>query len=279
MKLKIREESFTVTANIDERIRSPKSKLVVHQPDINSTRFIPKTKNKVITKDSYWKIQPKIGGIVLSERKSNRIHKTTTTDGVSIHPRKNNGVLKTNNTDGIVLKKQTSTAVYKHLKVIDLFSPDVVPNALMWTSDYEDLYDGIDASCLIFSFGDGINNFSFLSNSEQITGINTPIELEISWTNYSYKDNFDYNSVIDPIVVWKVWKGSSEYDPIGTDTLLPEGSPVTITVVNGDWITFTGNSVGPSPVNQPQIRAYTIKNKSNGNSVLANFTIGSYVMF
>jgi hypothetical protein len=277
MKLLVKEENFTISANIDERIKTSKSRLVVKQSPYSFSRVLPKNKNRAIIKDSSWTIRPKIGGVVLNQKLSNRVYKTADTDGIVINPRKNSIVLKASTSNSISIQKQTATAVYKQLRVVDLYVPDVVPNAVTWISDYEDLYDGTEDTqgFMFYGFNNGVTGFSFQSSTETINGINTPIQLEISWTtNYSYKDNTTY-STIDSNVQWKVWKGT-QIDAFQNSTPLPEGSPVTITVANGDWITFTGNAIGPVAITQPQIRAYTITNKSNGNSVLGSFTIGTF---
>lgn len=276
MKLLVKEENFTISANIDERIKTSKSRLVVKQSPYSFSRVLPKNKNRAIIKDSSWTIRPKIGGVVLNQKLSNRVYKTADTDGIVINPRKNSIVLKASTSNSISIQKQTATAVYKQLRVVDLYVPDVVPNAVTWISDYEDLYDGTEETqgSMFYGFNNGVTLFSFQSSTETINGINTPIQLEISWTNYSYKDNTTYSS-LDSKVQWKVWKGT-QVDAFQNSTPLPEGSPVTITVESGDWITFTANAVAPATVSDPQIRAYTITNKSNGNSVLASFTIGCF---
>ena len=74
-KLKIKEQSFQITANIDERIKTSKNKLLVKKPNI-------------IT------IRPKPNGIVLNQRKDTDVYK------------QDNGA-------AILLKRSDGTAVYK----------------------------------------------------------------------------------------------------------------------------------------------------------------------
>lgn len=75
MKLKIKESNFSVTANIDERIKTSKNKLVVKQPSV-------------------YKLRPKPNGLVINTSKNNTIYKTE-------------------NGSGIILKLTQETAVYK----------------------------------------------------------------------------------------------------------------------------------------------------------------------
>ena len=74
-KLKIKEQSHQITANIDERIKTSKNKLLVKKPNI-------------IT------IRPKPNGIVLNQLKDVDVYKQ-------------------DNGSAILLKKADGTAVYK----------------------------------------------------------------------------------------------------------------------------------------------------------------------
>jgi|688.fasta_scaffold00157_52 hypothetical protein len=74
-KLKIKEQSYQITANIDERIKTSKNKLLVKKPNI-------------IT------IRPKPNGIVLNQLKDVDVYKQ-------------------DNGSAILLKKADGTAVYK----------------------------------------------------------------------------------------------------------------------------------------------------------------------
>jgi len=74
-KLKIKEQSFQITANIDERIKTSKNKLLIKKPNIMT-------------------IRPKPNGIVLNQLKDVDVYK------------QDNGL-------GIVLKKADGTAIYK----------------------------------------------------------------------------------------------------------------------------------------------------------------------
>jgi hypothetical protein len=74
-KLKIKEQSFQITANIDERIKTSKNRVIVKNPN-------PVT------------IRPKPNGIVLNQRKDTDVYK------------QDNGA-------AIFLKRSDGTAVYK----------------------------------------------------------------------------------------------------------------------------------------------------------------------
>ena len=74
-KLKIKEQSFQITANIDERIKTSKNRLIVKNPN-------PIT------------IRPKPNGIVLNQRKDTDVYK------------QDNGA-------ALLLKRSDGTAVYK----------------------------------------------------------------------------------------------------------------------------------------------------------------------
>jgi len=74
-KLKIKEPSFQITANIDERIKTSKNRLLIKKPNI-------------IT------IRPKPNGIVLNQLKDVDVYKQ-------------------DNGSAILLKKADGTAVYK----------------------------------------------------------------------------------------------------------------------------------------------------------------------
>jgi len=74
-KLKIKEQSYQITANIDERIKTSKNRLLIKKPNI-------------IT------IRPKRNGIVLNQLKDVDVYKQ-------------------DNGSAILLKKADGTAVYK----------------------------------------------------------------------------------------------------------------------------------------------------------------------
>ena len=74
-KLKIKEQSFQITANIDERIKTSKNKLLIKKPNIMT-------------------IRPKPNGIVLNQLKDVDVYK------------QDNGA-------AILLKRSDGTAVYK----------------------------------------------------------------------------------------------------------------------------------------------------------------------
>lgn len=272
MKIKIRESNFSITASIDERIKTTKNKLVVKRP--TATKLRPSdTKNKLAIKGStLWTIRPKIGGIVLNSRKNNTIHKTSNGDGLVFNQSANNTVLKYENGAAILTQKQDSYAVYKQLKVVDMFVPDVTPASVAWTSDWNYYAPDDPTLDLIYDFGEEI-----VSSEEQITGINTSIQLEISWDNYDAISNVNYLNNQNSSVEWKVWVSNlpASYQ---TATLLPNNSsPVTITVSNNQYIVFglayENITLG---VVQPQIRRFTVRNKTDGNAVLHTFTMGSY---
>ena len=75
MKILVHEESFTVTANMDERLKQRKNKMLVHAPTIFS-------------------IRPKPSGVVLNTRVNTNVYKNDVVNGV-------------------ILKKTVGTAVYK----------------------------------------------------------------------------------------------------------------------------------------------------------------------
>lgn len=228
-KLKIKEPSFQITANIDERIKTTKHKLLVKSP------------NEIT-------IKPKSDGIIINQVRDVDVHKQDIGCG-------------------IVLKKTDQTVVYKQIKVIDIFSPDYVPSGITWGSDW-DQYDPNDPDTpqLVYSVGERVN-----STTPQISGINTPIQLEISWNNYDSKLGITHDTII-PDAEWTVSVNSSaSYGGSITDL---NDSPVNITVSNGQYIIFSLYS--DATINEPQIRTYTIKNKSIGNTVLDEFTMGAY---
>ena len=87
------------------------------------------------------------------------------------------------------------------------------------------------------------------TNTVTITGINTAINLSISWTGYPGTGAFD------------VYKNDS---PI---SLPDEGSPYTLSVSNNDEIYFSASSIAVASI------SVTVTNASDGNTVLDTFTI------
>jgi len=87
------------------------------------------------------------------------------------------------------------------------------------------------------------------TNTVTITGINTAIDLSISWTGYPGTGAFD------------VYKNDS------STSLADNGSPFTLSVSNNDEIYFyvSGSAVGTISV--------TVTNASDGNTVLDTFTM------
>ena len=86
------------------------------------------------------------------------------------------------------------------------------------------------------------------TNTQTITGINTAINLTISFTGY-VSGSFN------------VYKNDSE------TSLADEGTPFTLSVSNNDEIYFSG-----SP-GEDQTISVTVTNASDGNTVLDTFTI------
>ena len=107
-------------------------------------------------------------------------------------------------------------------------SADVTPNAVNWN----------DVSAPGGS-----------TNTVTITGINTAINLSISWTGYPGSGPF------------QVYKNDSPIDLPG------EGSPYTLSVSNNDEIYFFATSVEVSSI------SVTVTNASDGGTVLDTFTI------
>ena len=86
------------------------------------------------------------------------------------------------------------------------------------------------------------------TNTQTITGINTAINLTISFTGYGTGS-------------FNVYKNDSE------TSLADEGTPFTLSVSNNDEIYFSG-----SP-GEDQTISVTVTNASDGNTVLDTFTI------
>jgi len=267
MKLKIKEPSFSITANIDERIKTSKNKVLLKEKAIVSIRPL-ESKNKLIIKDTpIWTIRPKVGGIVIGKKTNNSVYKTSNSNRVSFTQITDNSVFKTENGIKISIQKQDLSVVYKQLKVVSLFAPDYIPNGVTWGADW-DQHDPNDPESpqLIYSVGERVN-----STSPQVSGINTPIQLEISWNNYDSKLGVTHDTV-SPDAEWTVSaNNSASYGGSITDL---NNSPVNITVSNGQYIIFSLYS--DATINEPQIRTYTIKNKSNSDTVLDEFTMGAY---
>jgi len=106
-------------------------------------------------------------------------------------------------------------------------SADVTPNAVNWN----------DVSAPGGS-----------TNTVTITGINTAINLSISWTGYG-------------VGAFNVYKNDSE------TSLADEGSPYTLSVSNNDEIYFYASSVEVASI------SVTVTNASDGDTVLDTFTI------
>ena len=107
---------------------------------------------------------------------------------------------------------------------------DVTPNAVNWMDVY------------IASGGS--------TNTVTITGINTAINLSISFTGYE-------------IGAFNVYKNDSE------TSLADEGSPFTLSVSNNDQIYFYAST------GMTQTISVTVTNASDGNTVLDTFTIST----
>jgi hypothetical protein len=108
-------------------------------------------------------------------------------------------------------------------------SADVTPNAVNWN----------DVSAPGGS-----------TNTVTITGINTAINLSISWTGYG-------------VGAFNVYKNDSE------TSLADEGSPYTLSVSNNDEIYFYATTVVEQSI------SVTVTNASDGNTVLDTFTINT----
>ena len=106
---------------------------------------------------------------------------------------------------------------------------DVTPNAVNWTD--------------VAAPGGS-------TNTQTITGINTAINLSISFTGYGAG-------------AFNVYKNDSE------TSLADEGSPFTLSVSNNDQIYFYAVSVGEQTI------SVTVTNASDGNTVLDTFTINT----
>ena len=87
------------------------------------------------------------------------------------------------------------------------------------------------------------------TNTVTITGINTAIDLSISWTGYPGSGEFD------------VYKNDSQ------TSLADNDSPFTLSVSNNDEIYFSAFSVAVASI------SVTVTNASDGDTVLDTFTI------
>lgn len=87
------------------------------------------------------------------------------------------------------------------------------------------------------------------TNTVTITGINTAIDLSISWTGYPGAGAFD------------VYKNDS------STSLADNGSPFTLSVSNNDEIYFYASSTAVASI------SVTVTNASDGNTVLDTFTM------
>jgi hypothetical protein len=110
--------------------------------------------------------------------------------------------------------------------------PDVTPNAVNWN----------DAS--------GLCNCS--TNEQTITGINTAINLVISWSASIALNNF------------LLYINATEFDLLNNYS-----NPATFSISNNDTISFYISSIGCSSANN----SVTITNASDGNAVLDTFTM------
>ena len=77
MKILLHETSFTVTANMDERLKQRKDKMLVHSPTI----FV---------------IRPKPSGVILNARVNTTVYKRDAVDGVILKASKQTSVYKQN---------------------------------------------------------------------------------------------------------------------------------------------------------------------------------------
>lgn len=123
---------------------------------------------------------------------------------------------------------QRAASVGSFRRPVASAAADVTPNAVNWTN----------------ASGSG----AATTNTQTITGINTSINLSISWSG---KTTGALN----------VYKNGVEI-PIAD-----EDSPYTLSVVNNDAIYFYSSSAGAETVN------FTVTNLSDGNTVLDTFTI------
>jgi len=106
-------------------------------------------------------------------------------------------------------------------------SVDVTPNAVNWN--------------------DVVSSLSATTNTVTITGINTAINLSISYTGYSTG-------------AFSVYKNGTEFD-------LTNDNPYTLSVSNNDQVYFFYNPQVESTV------SVTVTNASDGNAVLDTFTM------
>ena len=107
--------------------------------------------------------------------------------------------------------------------------PDVTPNAVNWN----DVFSPLSAT----------------TNTVTITGINTAINLSISYTGYS-------------VGTFSVYKNGTEFD-------LTNDNPYTLSVSNNDQVYFFYSPQAPSTV------SVTVSNASDGNTVLDTFTMAA----
>lgn len=105
--------------------------------------------------------------------------------------------------------------------------PDVTPNAVNWN--------------------DVVSALSTTTNTVTITGINTAINLSISYTGYNSG-------------AFSVYKNDTEFD-------LTTNNPYTLSVSNNDQVYFFYNPQVESTV------SVTVTNASDGNAVLDTFTM------
>lgn len=109
---------------------------------------------------------------------------------------------------------------------------DVTPNAVDWNDD--------------------VSSVSSTTNTVTITGINTAINLSISYTGYGTG-------------VFSAYKNDTEFD-------LTNDNPYTLSVSNNDEVYFVYSGSG----GEESTVSVTVTNASDGNTVLDTFTMTAF---
>ena len=110
---------------------------------------------------------------------------------------------------------------------------------------------GVDVTPNAVDWNDVVSAVSATTNTVTITGINTAINLSISYTGYS-------------VGAFDVYKNGTEFS-------LTENNPETLSVSNNDQVYF----FYPGPGEESTV-SVTVTNASDGNTVLDTFTMTAF---
>lgn len=277
MKLKVKESAYTV------KPKQTEGKLVVRNDDF---AVKPKqTEGKLVVRSDGFTVKPKPDGVRIYRAKNRSVIKTDRRCGVRVYRSANSSVLKGDRRSGVRLYRAQNNHVLKQTCDGTIFTWDAAETTFRPPST--NINGTIQTTAFILT----------TTLRSRIYDTERPIVIGITWSNTisggcgganfpngtypTYGPPFYHLAEISKTPTAVNNAAGSVLDRIIGLTAMSGDSGVTFTFDSAEgrsWLRFLSGTTGSSPYSIPvgtkEIRDITVRNVSNGNSLMYRFHIG-----